>query len=185
MPPFVRRHASTAVAFTLTFIVALLVLARLAAADIDAGQLAPAVTTSDPVVASDHALDAGAPLPPSLAPHADPSVDPAATLSEFQQARRTGGLQLALGVLVAVIAGAIRARLQPTPGEPEPPPDTWRARTVALLGAAAMLAWGVADRAAGATSWIGLATIAVGAAALVWRAVNPPKGSKKPDESKA
>lgn len=177
MPPFVRRHASTAVAFTLTFIVALLVLARLAAADVDAGQLAPAATAGDPVVASDHALDAGPALPPSLAPHADPAVDPAATLSEFQQARRTGGLQLAMGVLVAVIAGAIRARLQPA-GEPEPPPDTWRARTVALLGAAAMLAWGVADRAAGATSWIGLATIAVGAAALVWRAVNPPKGSK-------
>lgn len=137
----------------------------------------------DPVVAADHFVDAGV-LPPSLAPHADPAANPAATLSEFQQARRTGGLQLALGVLVAVIAGAIRARLQPT-GEPEPPPDTWRARTVALLGAAAMLAWGVADRAAGATSWIGLATIAVGAAALVWRAVNPPKGSKKPDESKA
>ena len=56
------------------------------------------------------------------------------------------------------------------------PPIHWG--LAALLGAAVMLGWGVADRAAGATSWIGLATIAVGAAALVWRAVNPPKGSK-------
>ena len=170
MPMFIRRHGSTAFVFVVSLILSLLVMARVAGAD--AGPL-------DQVVASDHALDAGtAPLPPSLAPHADPVADPAATLSEFQQARRTGGLQLALGLTIAVIAGAIRARLQPTPGEPEPPPDTWRARSVALLGAAAMLAWGVADRAAGATSWIGLATIAVGAVALVWRAVNPPKGSK-------
>lgn len=128
-------------------------------------------------------LDAGVMLPdaggvaPSKADHADPIADPAGAWQEFQDARKTGGLQIALGVLVAVVAGSIRRKLQPIPGQPEPDPESWRARSIALLGAAAMVAWGVADRAAGATSWIGLATIAVAAGALVWRAVDPPRGS--------
>lgn len=127
-------------------------------------------------------LDAGVvnldPLPPSVQPHVDPVADPSGAWSEITAARKTGGLQLAVGLAIAVIAGAIRLRLQPTPGQPEPDPESWHARTLALLGAAVALGWGFADRAAGATSWIGLATIAVGAAALVWRAVNPPRGAK-------
>lgn len=134
------------------------------------------------------AFDAGLPpdagidavtVAPSQADHVDPIADPAGAWQEFQSARKTGGLQIALGVLVAVIAGSVRRRLQPVPGQPEPDPESWRARSIALLGAAAMVAWGVADRAAGATSWIGLATIAVAAGALVWRAVDPPRGSAK------
>lgn len=145
--------------------------AAAAAAEFDAGladQLAP-----------DAGVVAVAPVAPSEAPHADPITDPAGAWAEFKAARKSGGLQIALGVLVAVVAAAVRRRLEPVPGAPEPDPESWRARTIALLGAAAMIAWGVADRAAGATSWTGLATIAIGAVALVWRAIDPPRGEAR------
>lgn len=122
-------------------------------------------------------LDAGV-VAPSVQPHADPAADPGGAWAEFQGLRKKGGPQIAFGFLVAVIAAAIRVRLQPAPGEDEPDPASWRARTVALLGAAAMLGWGVADRAAGAIAWSALVPIALAAGALVWRAVNPPRGAK-------
>lgn len=149
------------------------------AAELDAGpaDLGPYRT---PGVVVDAGVAAVAPLvAPSEAPHADPIADPAGAWSEFSAARKSGGLQIALGVLVAVVAAAVRRRLEPVPGAPEPDPESWRARTIALLGAAAMIAWGVADRAAGATSWIGLATIAIGAVALVWRAIDPSRGEAR------
>lgn len=122
-------------------------------------------------------LDAGV-AAPSVQPHADPAADPGGAWAEFQAARKKGGPQLAFGFLVAIIGAAVRERLQPEPGGAEPDPTSWRARTIALLGAAVALGWGVADRAAGAISWSGLMPIALGAAMLVWRAVNPPRGAK-------
>ena len=100
MPPFVRRHASTAVAFTLTFIVALLVLARLAAADIDAGQLTPAVTVSDPVVASDHAAPDFTTAEPTAIKVPAASSDPGGVIDVVKETRKLGGLWLAIVVVV-------------------------------------------------------------------------------------
>lgn len=122
-------------------------------------------------------LDAGVPAP-SAQPHVDPAADPGGAWAEFSALRKKGGPQIAFGFLVAVIAAAVRVRLQPASGEAEPDPESWRARSLALLGAAVMLGWGVADRAAGAIAWSALVPIALAAGALVWRAINPPKGSK-------
>ena len=122
-------------------------------------------------------LDAGV-AAPSAQPHVDPAADPGGAWAEFQALRKKGGPQIAFGFLVAVLAAAIRVRLQPAPGEAEPDPKSWRARSLALLGAAVAVGWGVADRAAGAISWSALATITLAAAMLVWRAINPPRGAK-------
>ncbi len=149
------------------------------AAELDAGpaDLGPYRT---PGVVVDAGVAAIAPpVAPSEAPHADPIADPSGAWAEFKAARKSGGLQLALGVLVAVVAAAVRRRLEPVPGAPSLDPKSWRARLSASLGAAAMLAWGVADYAAGATNGIGLATIAIGAVALVWRAIDPPRGEAR------
>ena len=83
MPAFVRNHAVTLLVFAVSLVLSWLLLARLAAADIDAGQMVPVATVEpldagqalppapaiDRVVAADHA-------PPSLAP-APPPVEPA------------------------------------------------------------------------------------------------------------
>ena len=149
-----------------------------AIAELDAGapDLGPYRTPGVVRVAA--VVDAGV-AAPSVQPHADPAADPGGAWAEFQALRKKGGPQIAFGFLIAVIAAAIRVRLQPEPGEEEPDPASWRARTVALLGAAAMLGWGVADRAAGAIAWSALVPIALAAGALVWRAINPPRGSKR------
>lgn len=123
-------------------------------------------------------LDAGVAPAPSAQPHVDPAADPGGAWAEFQALRKKGGPQIAFGFLVAVLAAAVRVRLQPAPGEAEPDPESWRARSLALLGAAVMLGWGVADRAAGAIAWSALVPIALAAGALVWRAINPPRGAK-------
>lgn len=149
-----------------------------AIAELDAGapDLGPYRTPGVVRVAA--VVDAGV-AAPSVQSHADPAADPGGAWAEFQAARKKGGPQLAFGFLVAIIGAAVRERLQPAPGGAEPDPTSWRARTIALLGAAVALGWGVADRAAGAITWSGLMPIALGAAMLVWRAVNPPRGSKR------
>lgn len=174
MPLIVRRNALPVIVFLLAAALCTFLLARAAGADVDAGQMVPDAGLVD--VAADN-TGAAAPAP-SVQPHADPAADPGGAWAEFQALRKKGGPQIAFGFLVAVIAAAIRVRLQPAPGEDEPDPASWRARTVALLGAAAMLGWGVADRAAGAIAWSALIPIALAAGALVWRAVNPPRGAK-------
>ena len=124
-------------------------------------------------------LDAGVVAPaPSAQPHVDPAADPGGAWAEFSALRKKGGPQIAFGFLVAVIAAAVRVRLQPASGEAEPDPESWRARSLALLGAAVMVGWGIADRAAGAIAWSALVPIALAAGTLVWRAVNPRRGAK-------
>ena len=77
MPAFVRNHAVTLLVFAVSLVLSWLLLARLAAADIDAGQMVP-VATMEP-------LDAGQALPPApaidrvvAADHASPAADPGA-----------------------------------------------------------------------------------------------------------
>lgn len=174
MPLIVRRNVLPAIVFLVTAALCSFLLARAAGADVDAGQMVPDAGLVD--VAADNP-GAAAPAP-SVQPHADPAADPGGAWAEFQALRKKGGPQLAFGFLVAILGAAIRERLQPAPGGAEPDPTSWRARTIALLGAAVALGWGVADRAAGAITWSGLMPIALGAAMLVWRAVNPPRGAK-------
>lgn len=180
-----RSNVITAAIFFAALLVFSLLFARLAGAGVDAGDLAVTDAGMDRVVLADHAPPDAGIVAPSAQPHADPAADPGGIWSEFQALRKKGGPQLAFGFLVAIIGTAVRERLRPAPGEDEPDPKSWRARTIALLGAAVAISWGLADRAAGAISWSGLMPIALGAAMLVWHAINPPKGAKaKPSEAK-
>lgn len=178
MPLIVRRNALPVIVFLLAAALCSFLLARAAGADVDAGQMVPDAGRVDTRVAADNPDPTAVAPAPSVQPHADPAADPGGAWAEFQALRKKGGPQLAFGFLVAILGAAIRERLQPAPGSAEPDPTSWRARTIALLGAAVALGWGVADRAAGAITWSGLMPIALGAAMLVWRAVNPPRGAK-------
>lgn len=187
MPPFVRRYASTAVAFMLTFVIALFLLARLAAADIDAGQLAPAVTASDPVVASDHAPaapDFTAAEPTSIKVPA-PSSDPGGAIDVVKETRKLGGLWLAIVVVVFAFAAEARKRTAPKEGDAKPDPRSWRARSYALACAVAVMLATLIDVKVGGVGWSALAVPGAFAVGRVMDAIDPPKGSKKPDESKA
>lgn len=188
MPPFVRRHASTALVFLVTFAVSLLVLARLAAADIDAGQLAPAVTASDPVVAADHA-PAAAPDFTTAEPTAikvpAASSDPGGAIDVVKETRKLGGLWLAIVVVVFALAAEVRKRTAPKEGDAKPDPRSWRARSYALACAVAVMLATLIDIKVGGVGWSALVLPAGFSVGRVMDAIDPPKGSKKPDESKA
>lgn len=78
MPAFVRNHAVTLLVFAVSLVLSWLLLARLAAADIDAGQMVPVAAvepldagpppTVDHIVLADHAAPAVTPAPPPVEP---------------------------------------------------------------------------------------------------------------------
>lgn len=188
MPAFVRRHASTALVFVASFVLAMLVLARLAAADIDAGQLAPAVTASDPVVASDHA-PAAAPDFTTAEPAAikvpAASSDPGGAIDVVRETRKLGGLWLAIFVVAFLVAAEVRKRTAPKDGDAKPDPRSWRARSYAIACAVAVVLATLIDIKLGGVGWSALVLPGGFAVGRVMDAIDPPKGSKAKAESKA
>lgn len=133
---------------------------------------------------SPHAFDGDAgpvedpapPPPPVERPSLpDPLNEPLSFWDGVKDLRRTGGLWAALALGLAAIFAAARARAVPRPGEPEPPPTSWRARSIAIFaGVGAVLASG-GDMLLGLGNWAALFTTVVASASLIWRAFNPPK----------
>lgn len=136
------------------------------AAAVDAGPLpidaGPVVTVATP--------SAGLP---------DPASDPSAAWQAVQAGRKTGGLWLAVAMLVAMAAKAYRVRALPKPGEQEPAPTSWRAKSIAISAAALAIASALIDKAAGVGTWGTVATVAIAAVLMVWSSFDPPKGSKR------
>lgn len=106
MPAFVRNHAVTLLVFAVSLVLSWLLLARLAAADIDAGQMVP-VATMEP-------LDAGQALPPAPAIDrvvaADHAIRPVAAPDDPPPAPSKGGTSVlddALAIAGPVGRGAL------------------------------------------------------------------------------
>lgn len=117
---------------------------------------------------------------PALAPTLpDPLDEPLGFWDGIRDLRRTGGLWPAIALGLAVLMSALHKRAIPRPGEEEPPPTSWRARSIALLaGLGAVLGAG-ADMLLGLGNWAAFFTVIVSSASLIWRALNPPKGTVK------
>lgn len=128
-----------------------------------------------PAVALDAGLDAA---PPAADKLPDPASDPSAAWQAVQAGRKTGGLWLAVAMLVAMAAKAYRVRALPKPGEAEPSPLSWRAKSIAISAAALAIASALIDKAAGVGTWGTVATVAIAAVLMVWSSFDPPKGSK-------
>jgi hypothetical protein len=77
--------------------------------------------------------------------------------------------------LVAILRGVL-ARLEPTPGEPAP--AGWRARAIPILSSVIALLGALADVLAGAP-WHALVPVALTAVAMIWTAIDPPRGSAR------
>lgn len=129
-----------------------------------------------PAVALDAGLDAEPPPPADKLP--DPARDQSAAWQAVQAGRKTGGLWLAVAMLVAMAAKAYRVRALPKPGEAEPSPLSWRAKSIAISAAALAIASALIDKAAGVGTWGTVATVAIAAVLMVWSSFDPPKGSK-------
>jgi hypothetical protein len=111
----------------------------------------------------------------SAAPLPDPINEPLSFWDAVKALRRTGGFWAALAIGLATLMAAIRARAVPRPGEEEPPPTSWRARSIALLaGLGAVLGAG-ADMLLGLGNWAAFFTVIIASGSLIWRAINPPK----------
>lgn len=164
--------------FVLVFLAALCLLALVAQAD-DAGVAPAPIAVIDagpaPAVALDAGLDASSPAADKLP---DPASDPSAAWQAVQAGRKTGGLWLAVAMLVAMAAKAYRVRALPKPGEAEPSPLSWRAKSIAISAAALAIASALIDKAAGVGTWGTVATVAIAAVLMVWSSFDPPKGSK-------
>ena len=142
---------------------------------LDAG---PAV--ADRSVAAADAIDAGQDLaaaaPKTKVPA--PSSSPSGVLEVAKDARQVGGLWLVIVVLLFAAAAEVRQRTAPKPGDDEPDPRSWRARSYALACGVAALTATLIDIGFGGVGWSALAVPGAFAVGRIWDAFNPPKGSK-------
>lgn len=175
-----RHSALTALFLAACLVAGALMVEALARIGMAYGADPIAVIDSSPVpaVALDAGLDA---TPPPSAKLPDPASDPSAAWQAVQAGRKTGGLWLAVAMLVAMAAKAYRVRALPKPGEAEPSPTSWRARSIAISAAALAIASALIDKAAGVGTWGTVATVAIAAVLMVWTSFDPPKGSKRTD----
>jgi hypothetical protein len=94
--------------------------------------------------------------------------------------RYSGALWIA--ALVAIVVGLrwIRARLEPSPGAVAPEPGSLKARLILWLGIVVAVGAAVVDKMAGEAGWGSVATAAIGAFTLAYRAGDDPmRGSKR------
>lgn len=143
---------------------------------IDAGQL-------DQLVAADHAPDAGPVDPTAAAPTSvqvpAPSSSPGGLFELAKDARKVGGLWLAIVVVLFAVAAEVRKRTAPGPADEPLDPRSWRARSYALsCGIAAVTATLVDIKFGAGVGWAALAVPGAFAVGRVMDAINPPKGSK-------
>lgn len=201
MTRIARSNVVTALVFLIALVCSWLVLARLAGADVDAGQMVPAPASVEPLdagpyrtpglvdtrVAADNpdpSSAAAAPAPDLTAAEPDaikvpaPSADPGGLLGLAKDARKVGGLWLVGLILVFAAAAEVRKRTAPKDGEAPPDPRSWRARSYALACAAAVLTATLIDIKAGGIGWAALVAPGAFAIGRVMDAIDPPKGSK-------
>lgn len=103
-------------------------------------------------------------VPDMRTPHTSPAEDPLTFWEEVKAIRRTGGLWIAVGFFVAVLAGLVKKWSVPTDGTA---PTGWRARSYAIAGAVSMSAGAVVDWQLGAGSLATVLTVVLPAIALV------------------
>lgn len=136
-------------------------------------RLAAAADAGADAVAAEYAAALDSPDPAS--PDRAPPTDPGAVLED---ARETGGLWVAVLLSLVAAGRTYRARSMPKPGEPEPDPRSWRARSIAIVGGLVVAVAAVADALLGVGGWWS-ALVAIGTgAAMVWSAFDPVKGSR-------
>lgn len=107
-----------------------------------------------------------------------PSSSPGGLFEASKDARKLGGLWLMIVVVVFAAAAELRQRTAPKPGDEEPDPTSWRARTYAISAAVAAVAATLVDIGFGGVGWSALAAPGAFAVGRVWSAINPPKGAK-------
>lgn len=139
--------------------------------------LAFGLFTTGAAWAAPDALDAG---PTVAVVDTEPDV-PAAKVapdSVLTDGRESGGIWI--GLLLAFVAAgrSYRARTMPKPGQPEPDPRSWRAKSIAIAGALVVVTAAVADALIGIGGWWAVIAAVGTSAAMVWSALDPPKGSK-------
>lgn len=108
-------------------------------------------------------------VPDMRTPHTSPAEDPLTFWQEVKAIRRTGGLWIAVGFFVAVLAGLVKKWSAPADGTA---PPGWRARSYAIAGAVSMSAGAVVDWQLGAGSLATVLTVVLAAIALVRSAFN-------------
>ena len=132
-------------------------------------------------------VDAGPAFDPAKPGEAKPtavdvpraSSSPGGLFEVSKDARKVGGLWLMIVILVFAGAEEMRRRSQPKPGEEEPDPKSWRARSYAISSGIAAIAATLVDVGFGAVGWGALAAPTAYAIGRVWSALNPPKGIRK------
>ena len=134
---------------------------------IDAGPGPAAVTDAGPDVAAPTKVQVPA-----------PSSSPGGLFEVTKDARKVGGLWLAIVVVLFAIAAEVRQRTKPGPDEPAPDPRSWRARSYALACGIAAIAATLVDIGFGGIGWSALAVPGAYAAGRVMDAFNPPKVGK-------
>jgi hypothetical protein len=176
-------YRSTLLPFVLCMVVFFGLLVAVQRASGDAGPLDVASLDGGLEVAAAPPVDAGAPakLDPTTLP--DPVSDPAAALGELDQARKDGTIYVAI-ILALIMAGrAYVARATPGPDEPPLDPASWRAKSIAIAGAAIVVLAATVDKLAGVGTWTAVIVAAGLGVVAVIDAFNPPKGSKRPAEA--
>lgn len=138
---------------------------------------------TDPVVAADHAAPEDA--APTKVQVPAPSSNPGGVLEVAKDARKVGGLWLLIVVLAFAGAAELRQRTAPKPGEEEPDPKSWRARSYALACGVAAVTATLVDIGFGGVGWSALAVPGAFAVGRIWDAINPPKGAKAKDKASA
>lgn len=172
-------RVQTVLAFVVGFSIAFALLSSVAySAEDGALQVQPAVYyETDPAVASPAQPAAelmpivlqATGVPDMRTPHTSPVEDPLTFWQEVKSIRSTGGLWIAIGFFITVLAGLVKKWSAPTDGAA---PPGWRARTYAIAGAAAMSAGAVVDWQLGAGSLATVLTVVLAAIALVRSAFN-------------
>ena len=127
------------------------------------------VATPNPVAPAPLADSPVPGVPDMRTPHTSPTDDPLTFWEEVKGIRRTGGLWIAVGFVVAVLAGVVKKWSAPTDGAA---PPGWRARSYAIAGAVSMSAGAVVDWQLGAGSLATVLTVVLAAIALVRSAFN-------------
>lgn len=180
---FFRLRYLPILAAAVALAAALLLHASIAQSE-DAGAAAVAAQYDAAVVDADGGLaitPADLAAGPAVEATVAPAPVPVATASPTAPTLPSGmahGLMWA-SVLLSLVAvlRTIRARLEPTPGEPDP--TGWRARAIPILSSVIALLGAGADVLTGLTPWHALVPVALTAIAMTWSAFDPPRGSAR------
>lgn len=113
-----------------------------------------------------------------------PSAEKPGELFEFtKDARKAGGLWLAVVVVLFAGAAFVRRRTAPKPGEESA--TGWRARSYAIATVVAAVAATLIDIGFGSVGWSALALPVAFGIGRVMDAFNPPKGDKAKGDTTA